>query len=94
MPQVAAKSNAPLAVCFNLVDSFNSAGKRQFGWMLKGLKEVMSPLLSRYSLRSNMPTPAARPSLIARMKKVYEGEEEVVRAPMPTKISESRMVET
>lgn len=42
--QVAAKSNAPFAVCFNLVDSFHSAGKRQFGWMLRGLKEVEAEL--------------------------------------------------
>ncbi|EKX46678.1 hypothetical protein GUITHDRAFT_162898 [Guillardia theta CCMP2712] len=42
--QQALEAGAPLAVCFNLVDSFLGAGLRQFGFMLRGLKEVEEEL--------------------------------------------------
>eukprot|EP00802_Teleaulax_amphioxeia_P006105 Tamp_06109.p1 GENE.Tamp_06109~~Tamp_06109.p1 ORF type:complete len:438 (-),score=130.26 Tamp_06109:37-1350(-) len=38
--QCALEAEAPLAVCFSLVDEFLGAGVRHFGFMLRGLKEV------------------------------------------------------
>ena len=38
--QCAKEADAPLAVCFSLVEEYLGAGLRQFGFMLRGLKEV------------------------------------------------------
>ena len=38
--QCAQEADAPLAVCFSLVEEYLGAGLRQFGFMLRGLKEV------------------------------------------------------
>lgn len=42
--QLALKNNNPLFVVFNLVDNFLEAGKRQFLFMLKGLRETAGQL--------------------------------------------------
>jgi deoxyribodipyrimidine photo-lyase len=46
----ATKRNSHVAVCFNLVDSFLSAGARQFGFMLRGLQEL-APKLEKANIR-------------------------------------------
>ena len=44
--QQAIAAGAPLAVCFNLVDTFLGAGLRHFAFMLRGLDEVAAELAS------------------------------------------------
>jgi len=38
--QIALEADAPLAVCFSLVEQYLGAGVRHFGFMIRGLKEV------------------------------------------------------
>lgn len=45
--EAAQEAKAPTAVCFNLVPEFLGAGARQFGFMLRGLKEVEKDLADR-----------------------------------------------
>ncbi len=44
--QCALEADAPMAVCFSLVDEYLGAGLRQFGFMLRGLKEVEEECIS------------------------------------------------
>jgi deoxyribodipyrimidine photo-lyase len=48
--EVASEKSVKVAVCFNLVDSYHCAGARQFGFMLRGLKEV-APRLEKANIR-------------------------------------------
>jgi deoxyribodipyrimidine photo-lyase len=47
--KLAIEKNKPIAVIFNLVPNFLEATKRQYGFMLKGLKEVESDL-NKYNI--------------------------------------------
>lgn len=48
--EVAQDKGSKLAVCFNLVDAYLEAGARQFGFMLRGLKQL-APELEQSSIR-------------------------------------------
>lgn len=48
--EVAKEQGCKLAVCFNLVDAFLEAGARQFGFMLRGLKQL-APELEQANIR-------------------------------------------
>jgi photolyase PhrII len=69
--EVAAASGAPLAVVFNLVPAFLGAGARQFGFMLRGLRETSATLAAAgvpfYLLRSDDPA-STLPQLAARLR--------------------------
>lgn len=49
----AAANGAHVAVAFNLVDAFLGAGARQFGFMLRGLKEL-APKLEAANIRFHL----------------------------------------
>eukprot|EP00892_Ulva_mutabilis_P009234 jgi/Ulvmu1/6683/UM030_0014.1 len=49
----ALKADKQVAVCFNLVDEFLDAGARQFGFMLRGLRE-MAPKLEAANIRFHL----------------------------------------
>jgi deoxyribodipyrimidine photo-lyase len=69
--ELASASGAPLAVVFNLVPAFLGAGARQFGFMLRGLRETSATLASAgipfFLLRADDPA-AALPQLALRLR--------------------------
>lgn len=51
--ETAVANDATLSVCFNLVSEYMHAGARQFGFMLRGLKE-MAPQLEKHNIRFHL----------------------------------------
>ena len=51
--EVALQGDHKVSVCFNLVDEFLDAGARQFGFMLRGLRELC-PKLERANIRFHL----------------------------------------